>query len=82
MARYNDSYKGRANTYEVKNISSNAVENGKVSIPRKHMGYAVTGIYRGALYRVRETTAELFIPSTIKYIGSSLVAYDGQFNTC
>ena len=81
MARYNDGYKGRVNTYEVKNISSKAVENGKVSIPRKHMGYAVTGIYRGALYSVRKTAAELFIPSTIKYIGSSLVAYDGQFST-
>ena len=80
MARYNDNYKDRINTYEIKTVSNKAVENSKVSLPKKHMGYAVTGIYKGALYTVRETAVELFIPSTIKYIGSSLMAYDGQFN--
>ena len=44
------------------------------------MGYPVTGICKGALYNVRGTAVELYIPSSIKYIGSSLVAYDGQFN--
>lgn len=80
MARYNDSYKGRVDTYDIKSVSNKAVENGKVTLPKKHMGYPVTGIYRGALYKVRNTMTKLYIPSNIKYIGSNLVAYDGQFN--
>ena len=79
MANYNDSYSGLANTYIIKEVSQSALENGKLTIPRKHMSCAVTGIEKGALYNVRKQMTSIYIPSTIKYIGSSLVSYDGQF---
>lgn len=81
MARYNDSYNGRINTYQITSASSKAVEDGKVTLPRKHMGFAVTGISRGALYNVRSSMKTIMIPSNIKYIGSLLVCYDGQYNS-
>ena len=81
MAKNDDSYKERINTYYVKNVTDKAIENGKVSLPRKHMGYQVSGIYKGALYYVKSKIKTLYIPNVIKYIGSNLVGYDGQFGT-
>lgn len=75
---YNDTLDELVDTYFVKNVYSEASENGIISIPKKHLGCAVTGIYKGALYYVRNTTVELLIPSTIKYIGSNLFTYEGQ----
>ena len=80
MARYNDSYSGRINTYQITSASSKALEDGKLTLPRKHMGFTVTGISRGALYNVRSSMKEIIIPGNIKYIGSLLVCYDGQYN--
>lgn len=79
MANYNDAYLGLVNTYFIKEVSQSALEGGKLTIPRKHLGYAVAGINKGALYNVRTKMTSIYIPSTIKYIGSSLVSYDGQF---
>lgn len=81
MARYNDAYKGRINTYEVKSVSSKALENRVLTIPRKHLGYVVTGLYKGSLYNVRTSIASLKIGNNIKYIGSLLFCYDGQFSS-
>lgn len=81
MARYSDSYAGRQNTYEVTSVSSKALENGKASFPRKHMSYPVSGVKRGALNNVRNTITDVYFPSNIRYIGSNLMSYDGQFNT-
>ena len=81
MARYNDAYKGRVNTYEVKSVSSKALENGVLTIPRKHLGYVVTGLYKGSLYNVRTSITSLKIGNNIKYIGSLLFCYDGQFSS-
>jgi hypothetical protein len=80
MAQSVDGYKDFSNSYFVNSVSSSCLENGKVTLPRKHMGYSVTGITKGALYNVREQIIELDIPSTLKYIGSCLVTYDGQFS--
>lgn len=68
-------------SYYVKSVSSKAIDGESIIIPRKHMGLAVTGILRGALYNVRNSMKELIIPSNIKYIGSLLVCYDGQYNS-
>lgn len=81
MANSNDAYKGRENTYDVKGISSSAVENGVITIPRKHLGYPVTGLYRGCLYNARTTAKEVRFNDNIKYIGSSLFLYDGSYST-
>lgn len=80
MAKYNDAYKGRVNTYDIKSVSSTSLEGGIVSVPRKHLGCEVTGIYRGAFYNVGRSMVELRISSCIKYIGSNLICYDGQMN--
>lgn len=80
MARYNDNYKGRINTYEIKSANSKSVDGDTVTLPRKHMGLPVTGIYRGALYNVRSAIKKLVINDNIKFIGSNLFCYDGQMN--
>ncbi len=75
---FNEGSVGRGNTYDVKNISSSALEGGNVIIPRKHLGLPVTGIIRGAFYNCRKEIKEIYFPSTIKYIGSSLMSSNGQ----
>lgn len=81
MARYNEAYKNRVDTYEIKSVSNKAVENGVLTIPRKHLGYPVTGLYKGSLYNVRTAVTSLKIDSNIKYIGSLLFTYDGQYSS-
>lgn len=79
MSDYDESLNGRVNTYQITSASSKAVEDGKLTLPRKYMGFAVTGIRNGALYNVRSSMKEIQIPSNIKYIGSLLVCYDGGY---
>lgn len=79
MANYNNYYKGIENTYQITSVSSKALENGKLLIPRKHLGYSVSGLYKGSLYNVRSSIKELVFQSNIKYLGSSLFCSDGQY---
>ena len=80
MARYNDNYKGRVNTYEIKTANSESVDGKIVTLPRKHMGLSVSGISRGALYNVRSSIKKLVINDNIKCIGSNLFCYGGQMS--
>ncbi len=80
MAQYNEAYRNRVNTYEITAVSSSALDNGILNIPRKHLGYSVSGLYKGCLYNVRDKIKQLNIDSNISYIGSSLFTYDGQYN--
>ena len=80
MAQYNDAYRNRVNTYEITGVSSSALENGVLNIPRKHLGYTVSGLYKGCLYNVRDKINTLNIGKNISYIGSSLFTYDGQYS--
>lgn len=80
MAQYNDAYKNLANTYQIKAVSSLAMENGTITIPRKHLGYTVSSLNRGSLYNVRNLIATVKFNSNVKYIGSSLFTYDGGFS--
>lgn len=66
--------------YYITLVSSKAIECGKVIVPRKHMGLSVIGIKRGAFYNVKSSLNEMVIPENIKYIGSLLFCYDGQYN--
>ena len=79
MAQYNEAYKNRVNTYEITAVSSTALEDGILNIPRKHLGYSVSGLYKGCLYNVRDKIKQLNIDSNISYIGSSLFTYEGQY---
>lgn len=79
MARYNDSYDGLVDTYQIIGVSDKGIENGNVSFPRKHLGCEVSGAARGCLYNQRRSIKSLEIPSTCKYIGSSLMTSDGGY---
>lgn len=78
MARYNDTYDGKVDTYYVTSTLNSAIENGKVTIPRKHLGLPVVKVNKGALYNVRAKISELNFQGNIKYVGSNLFNYDGQ----
>lgn len=77
---YQEAYEGRLGTYEIIGVSKEALENGRLTLPRKHYGIEVSGIRKGALYNLRRSLNELFIQENIKYIGSNLLSYDGQYN--
>ena len=79
MARYNDAYSGRVDTYQITGASDEAVENGNVSFPRKHLGCEVSGAARGCLANRRRSIKSIEIPSTCRYIGSSLMTPDGGY---
>ncbi|MCM1306243.1 MAG: leucine-rich repeat domain-containing protein [Bacteroides sp.] len=68
------------NEYQVDSVSSSAIENGVIEIPRKHLGLKVTKLNRGCLYNIRKSLVALKIKSNINYIGSSLFTYGGQFD--
>lgn len=66
-------------TYYIKSVSGKAVENGKVTTPKKHMGLSVTGIKSGAFYNIKSSMNEIIISENIKYIGSLLFCYNGGY---
>ncbi len=79
MGRYNEYYANRINTYQITSVSSKALDGETLSIPRKHLGYEVSGLAKGSLYNVRKSIKVLRIPSATIYIGSSLFNYDGGY---